>query len=144
MFNENLKTLRKAKMLSQEELAIRLKVVRQTISKWEKGLSVPDADMLIRISEVFEVSVSDLLGSPLEKETDTNIIAEQLSRINEQLAIKNRRSHLIWKTIFFITIVMIAINLLLVIIGSISYYSFQTNTTTTVVSEPEEVIIQEK
>ena len=53
MLNENLKQLRKSKGLSQEELAIRLNVVRQTISKWEKGLSVPDADMLIKIADIF-------------------------------------------------------------------------------------------
>lgn len=41
MLNENIKNLRKAKGLSQEELAIKLNVVRQTVSKWEKGLSVP-------------------------------------------------------------------------------------------------------
>lgn len=58
MFGENLKTLRKQKGFSQEELAARLHVVRQTVSKWEKGLSVPDADALIRLAEVLEVSVS--------------------------------------------------------------------------------------
>lgn len=62
MFNENLRTLRKQKGLSQEELAERVHVVRQTISKWEKGLSVPDADLLIGIAEIFETSVSTLLG----------------------------------------------------------------------------------
>lgn len=95
MFNENLKTLRKIKGLSQEELAIRLNVVRQTISKWEKGLSVPDADLLIRIADYFEVSVSELLGERLAEEKDMNAVAEQLSRINEHLAIKNRRFRLI-------------------------------------------------
>ena len=67
MLNENLKQLRKSKGLSQEELAIRLNVVRQTISKWEKGLSVPDADMLIKIADIFEVSVSELLGAKIEE-----------------------------------------------------------------------------
>ena len=52
MLSENLKNLRKAKGLSQEELAIKLNVVRQTVSKWEKGLSVPDSEMLIRLAEV--------------------------------------------------------------------------------------------
>ena len=93
MLNENLKQLRKSKGLSQEELAIRLNVVRQTISKWEKGLSVPDADMLIKIADIFEVSVSELLGAKIDerKEQDVNAVADQLMRINEQLAIKNRR-----------------------------------------------------
>ena len=62
MFGENLKMLRKQKGFSQEELAVRLHVVRQTISKWEKGLSIPDAEMLIRLAEILEVSVSELLG----------------------------------------------------------------------------------
>lgn len=62
MLNENLKAVRKSKGLSQEELAIKLNVVRQTISKWEKGLSVPDSEMLIKISDVLETPVSVLLG----------------------------------------------------------------------------------
>lgn len=101
MFSENLKTLRKQKGFSQEELASRLHVVRQTISKWEKNLSVPDADTLIRLAEILEVSVSELLSSKIETKNGnvTNDVAEQLSRINEQLAIKNRRSRRIWKAI---------------------------------------------
>ena len=51
MLNENIRNLRKSKGLSQEELAIRLNVVRQTISKWEKGLSVPDSSMIISLAE---------------------------------------------------------------------------------------------
>ena len=66
MFLWNLKTLRKQKGFSQEELATRLHVVRQTISKWEKNLSVPDADTLIRLAEILEVSVSELLGTKIE------------------------------------------------------------------------------
>ena len=62
MLNENMKAIRKSKGLSQEELAAKLNVVRQTISKWEQGLSVPDADMLITISEALETPVSTLLG----------------------------------------------------------------------------------
>lgn len=92
MFSENLKTLRKQKGFSQEELAGRLHVVRQTISKWEKNLSVPDADTLIRLAEILEVSVSELLGTNIAKENTVGNMAEQLSRINEQLAIRNRRS----------------------------------------------------
>ena len=65
MLNENIKMLRKSKGLSQEELAIKLNVVRQTVSKWKQGLSVPDAGMLISISEVFETPVSTLLGETL-------------------------------------------------------------------------------
>ena len=56
MLAENLKALRKAKGLSQEELAARLHVVRQTVSKWEKGRSVPDADLLIRLAEELDTT----------------------------------------------------------------------------------------
>lgn len=88
MLNENIKTIRKSKGLSQEELAIKLNVVRQTISKWEQGLSVPDADMLISISEVFETPVSTLLGETVvePKADDLRTISQKLEVINLQLA----------------------------------------------------------
>ena len=118
MFSENLKTLRKQKGFSQEELASRLHVVRQTISKWEKNLSVPDADTLIRLAEILGVSVSELLGSKIETENGnvTNDVAEQLSRINEQLAIKNRRSRRIWKAIAAIAIILVVFFLISIFI----------------------------
>lgn len=118
MFSKNLKTLRKQKGFSQEELASRLHVVRQTISKWEKNLSVPDADTLIRLAEILEVSVSELLGSKIENENEngnvTNDVAEQLSRINEQLAMKNRRSRRIWKAIDIILVVFFLISVFII------------------------------
>lgn len=106
MLSETLKSLRKKKGFSQEEAASRLNVVRQTVSKWEKGLSVPDAEMLTRLAELYEVTVGELLGAPPAQEDapetpqpDMSEIAEQLSRINEQLVIKNRRSSRIWKIV---------------------------------------------
>ena len=86
MLNENLKQLRKSKGLSQEELAIRLNVVRQTISKWEKGLSVPDADMLIKIADIFEVSVSELLGAKIGEKKEKNS-----SKRSKKREIKNKK-----------------------------------------------------
>lgn len=88
MLSENIKTIRKSKGLSQEELAIRLHVVRQTISKWEQGLSVPDSDMLISLSEVLETPVSTLLGESVteSKADDLKVISEKLEAINLQLA----------------------------------------------------------
>ena len=67
MLNENIRAIRRSRGLSQEELAIRLNVVRQTISKWENGLSVPDADLLIALSEVLETPVSTLLGETVSE-----------------------------------------------------------------------------
>lgn len=89
MLNENLKQIRKSKGITQEELAIKLGVVRQTVSKWEKGISVPDSEMLIEIAEFFETSVAELLGETINiNETETSIseLSNKLSLINEQLA----------------------------------------------------------
>ena len=110
MLNENIKAIRKAKGLSQEELAIKLNVVRQTISKWENGLSVPYSDMLISISEIFETPVSALLGeSIIEQEADdVKVIAEKLEVINLQLAKRKetRRKILHWA---FITLCLLLV-----------------------------------
>ncbi len=88
MLSENIKTIRKSKGLSQEELAVKLNVVRQTISKWEQGLSVPDSDMLISLSEALETPVSTLLGEavPQTEADDLKVISEKLEVINLQLA----------------------------------------------------------
>lgn len=102
MLSENIKALRKAKGYSQEELASRLHVVRQTVSKWEKGLSVPDADMLVKIADILETDTTTLLDSTTVTNSADNQVAQQLGLIAEQMAIKNRRAKLIWKTILFI------------------------------------------
>lgn len=111
MLNENIKTIRKSKGLSQEELAIKLNVVRQTISKWEQGLSVPDSDMLISISEVLETPVSTLLGETVtEPEADDlKAISEKLEVINLQLAQRKaaRRRMLHWLFISLCVVIVI-------------------------------------
>ena len=90
MIHETIRQFRKARGMTQEELAIKLNVVRQTVSKWEKGLSVPDADMVIQLAELLGVSVNQLLGTSAD--TDTNAqLSEELARLNEQLARKNQR-----------------------------------------------------
>ena len=104
MLQENIRAFRQKMGMTQEELASRLHVVRQTVSKWEKGLSVPDAELLIRLAEVLEVSVAQLLGGEAETATEEkpDAMIEQLSRINEQLAIKNRRAKRLWKIVAWI------------------------------------------
>ena len=130
MLNENMKALRKNKGLTQEELANRLNVVRQTVSKWEKGLSVPDAEMLQKIADVLESDVSQLLGAPIQQNENTDVIAEQLSRINEQLAVKNNRSRKIWKAVGIILAIIIAGQMLLVALGVTAFKSYEVNTDT--------------
>ncbi len=121
MLNENIKAIRKSKGLSQQELAIKLNVVRQTISKWEQGLSVPDSDMLISISEELETPISTLLGETvIETEVDNlKAISEKLEVINLQLAQKKtmRRKFLHWLLIS-LCVVIIAILVTLIVLNS--------------------------
>ena len=111
MLNENIKAIRKSKGLSQEELAVKLNVVRQTISKWEQGLSVPDADMLISLSEAFETPVSTLLGETvMESEVDDlKAISEKLEIVNLQLAQRKttRRKTLHWLLISLCAVIVL-------------------------------------
>ncbi|MEE3470374.1 MAG: helix-turn-helix transcriptional regulator [Butyrivibrio hungatei] len=123
MFSENLRAMRKEKGYTQEELAIKLNVVRQTVSKWEKGLSVPDADLLAMISDVLETPVSRLLGEKINEAADKNEIAEQLAKISEQLAIKNRRSKKLWKTIGITILVIVVLYIVLMVV---SFFAFTT------------------
>lgn len=92
MIGEQIKTARKAKGVSQEELAVRLGVVRQTVSKWENGMSVPDADVLIQIAELLDVPVSQLLG--MESESGVQDMAGELARLNKELAAKIQKEKL--------------------------------------------------
>ena len=87
-------------LISQQELAVKVNVVRQTISKWEQGLSVPDSDLLIALSEALETPVSTLLGETVaESEADeVKALSEKLEIINLQFARRKavRRAALHW------------------------------------------------
>ena len=144
MFSENLKTIRKAKGYTQEELAIKVNVVRQTVSKWEKGLSVPDADVLSHIAEVLEVSVSELLGAEMKQEDSKNKVAEQLAKISEQLAIKNRRSKKIWKIIGIILLTIIIAIIIWIALTMIAFNSYKFSGNSTVIEENVEEILHEE
>ncbi|MBR2047051.1 MAG: helix-turn-helix domain-containing protein [Oscillospiraceae bacterium] len=121
MLSENIRAVRKSKGLSQEELAVKLNVVRQTISKWEQGLSVPDSNILISLSEALDTPVSVLLGEIVEQTevNDLKVISEKLEIINLQLALSRnaKRKKL---TVFFslLAVAIIAVWMLLIIFGS--------------------------
>ena len=121
MLKDNIKSIRKSKGLSQEELAIKLHVVRQTISKWEQGLSVPDSEMLISISEVLETPVSSLLGENIieSKVDDLKVISEKLEIINLQLSQrkKEKRKIIHW-TLISLCIIIIIMFLSLILLNS--------------------------
>lgn len=136
MLSENLKTIRKQKGLSQQEFVIKLNVVRQTVSKWENGLSVPDSDMLISISEILETPVSILLGDNIEevKENDLKVIAEKLKVINLQLAQRMvRKQKLIKGSLITLCAIIIVIFLALILLNS-SYLNWN-------YSDPETAIL---
>ena len=117
MLGDNIVVLSKKMGLSQQGLAERIQVVRQTVSKWEKNLSVPDAAALVALADALDVTTAALLG---EKEPEKDVqpdIAAALSRINDQLAIQNRRRSRIWKAIVWIAAGMAALQLLVLILG---------------------------
>ena len=111
MFSENLRNIRKEKGFSQEQLATRLNVVRQTVSKWEKGFSVPDAEQLVRLADILGVQVHELLGKEMEaseEKDELEIIALELSKLNELIVTYgNKASNLKKKVGIIIGIVII-------------------------------------
>ncbi len=129
MLNENIKTSRKSRGLSQDELAIKLNVVRQTVSKWERGLSVPDSEMLISLSEILEIPVSTLLGENIKesKSDDLEVISQKLEVINLQLAQKKDASRkLLHGFMILLCIGMILVFIILWMINS-SYLNWDYN-----------------
>lgn len=113
MFSDNFKRLRKSGGLSQEELAIKLSVVRQTVSKWENGLSVPDSEMLIRIAEALDTTVNVLLGEEITvgEESELKAISVKLEILNEQIAKRNERNRKIWRAVFIAVAVVVTVSL---------------------------------
>lgn len=72
-FKENLKKLRKEKNISQEQLAEKLNISRQAISKWESGKAYPDIDNLILLRDIFNVSLDELIvNEKADKEKSIN------------------------------------------------------------------------
>ena len=128
MFAENLKKIRKDKGYTQEILAEKLNVVRQTVSKWEKGLSLPDVDMLSKIANVLETDVNILLDGQITT-TDQSEIVKQLAKIK----IKNRRYKKIMKTIAIILLIIVIFGILLVILNIGTFISISNSETTTTV-----------
>ena len=128
MLNETIRAVRKSKGLSQQELAVKLNVVRQTVSKWEQGLSVPDSDLLIALSEALETPVSTLLGESIpEPEADQlTAISEKLEVINLQLAqiTCSRRKILHWLFIAFSAAVVALLALLLLLNSPYQHWDY--------------------
>lgn len=136
MLKENIKAIRKQKGLSQEELSIRLNVVRQTISKWEQGLSVPDSEMLISISEVLDTPVSILLGENISdnKTDDLKVIAEKLETINFQLYQREKKKQKIIQGISISLCLIIIITFIILLLLDSPYLKWD-------YSNPEKAVL---
>lgn len=149
MLGENIRNARQKQGMTQEELAVRLHVVRQTVSKWEKNLSVPDVQCLQELAQVLQVSVSTLLGAEAEKAQDSateNQIANQLARISEQMAIKNQRAHTLgkWlKGILLAFLLGLVLMLVLALSSGLIFSSVTTSSTQTVENGSEQLLAME-
>lgn len=116
MLGQEIKKIRKSRNMTQEELAQRLFVVRQTVSKWERGYSVPDAEQLQSIADIFEIEVKELLGGQI-KSNDKDEVIEQLSRLNEQMVVRNKHLKKLWKMMIVLcSCLIIAVGILITII----------------------------
>lgn len=129
MLNENIKISRKSKGLSQNELAIKLNVVRQTVSKWERGLSVPDSEMLISLSEILEIPVSTLLGENIKesKTNDLEVISQKLEVINLQLAQKKDSSRKLLHALMILSCTGVVLVFVALFIMDSSYLNWDYN-----------------
>ena len=146
MIGENIKTYRQKKGYTQEEVANRLHVTRQTISKWEKNYSIPDAEVLVKLADVLEVQTSQLLGVKVDSDVQTteekqNAYAEQLAHIAEQMAIRNRQRKRIWKTIGIAFAVIIVVYIILIVMN-IAFFSVYP-TTEDVQTHEETIMLEE-
>ena len=146
MLGENIKIYRQKKGYTQEEVANRLHVTRQTISKWEKSYSVPDVEVFVKLADVLEVQTSQLLevkvGSDVQTtEEKQNAYAEQLAHIAEQMAIRNRQRKRIWKTIGIAFAVIIVVCIILIVMNIAFFSAYPT--TEDVQTHEETIMLEE-
>jgi len=136
MLHNKIKQLRIANGMTQEDLAEKLHVVRQTVSKWEKGISLPDAEMLERLADLFGVTADELLERNDASPYDHGLISDQLSQINEQLEIKNRRVRKVLIAIISVLIAIAALTVGSIILFSVTSTGSDTQTEVTEITVP--------
>lgn len=132
-FNEKLIMLRKNKNLSQEQLGNELNVARQTVSKWELGETTPEMDKLVKMSEIFEISLDELIKEQ-ENTSDNNINTSNTEKL-AGLTIKILKGI----GIFFLSIFIITIIITLLAGIFLNFLKFDTN----IQVEEETEIIEE-
>ena len=95
-FSEKLLTLRKTKGMTQEQLAERLDVSRQSISKWESGQAVPELEKIVALSTIFDVTTDYLLKS--SEIDDLSVKTEMLEKQQQQMLFREQR---LWACILY-------------------------------------------
>lgn len=143
MLGDNIAALRKKQGMSQQVLADALFVTRQTISKWEKNISVPDADALVRLADALDTTVQSLLGQGEKGPTEPSDVAAALNRINDQLAIQNRRRSRIWKLVVWGIGLFIAFNALLMALSFALTAQLSGTVETQAVTMEESILIED-
>ena len=137
-FNEKMIMLRKQHNLSQEKVAEKLKVARQTVSKWELGETTPEMDKLIMISELYNITLDELV----KEEKQEKIVNEPNNTNSQKLAGMTIK---ILKGIGIFIIILVILYVFLMIIGLIAFNSFKIeNDSTTVIQTQEEVEVYEE
>ena len=141
-----IKEARIKKGMTQQQLADSVYVTRQTISKWEKNYSVPDAEVFVKLADVLEVQTSQLLEVKVDSDVQTteekqNAYAEQLAHIAEQMAIRNRQRKRIWKTIGIAFAVIIVVCIVLIVMNIAFFSAYPT--TEDVQTHEETIMLEE-
>lgn len=117
-FSEKLLTLRKAKDLTQEQLAEKLNVSRQSVSKWESGQAAPELDKIVAMSVVFDVTTDYLLKS--SEIDDLSVKTEMLEKQQEQMLMREQRQQKIRECVLY----GIVIYLLLLAVCFVEHHFF--------------------
>ena len=134
-FNEKLVMLRKQHNLSQEQVAEKLGVARQTISKWELGETTPEMDKLIMISELYNITLDELM----KEENEGKVINDPNNTNSQKLAGMTIK---ILKGIGIFILIVAILYVFLMIIGFVAFNKVETNSDskTTVIQTQEEVV----
>lgn len=122
-----IKKLRLKNKMSQYDLADKIKISRQAVSKWERGESAPSREILIKLSDIFKVSINEFLGGKMKKENEIltyqdeiNIIEERLIKIEVELShlssISEMHGSFIKKLFFYIKLMLSIIIVLFMVI----------------------------
>lgn len=118
-FSEKLVTLRKANNLTQEELAEKLDVSRQSISKWESGQVTPELEKIVAISAIFSVTTDYLLKS--SEIDDLSVKTEMLERQQQLMLVREQKRHQIRECVMY----AIAVYLIYFAVYFIEHYYFE-------------------